>query len=221
MEQNQSQESMPGEKQPLKIEYCKKCGFTLKGGICIKCAERDKDLIKVNAEKKQIEIIELGGLRAYEDFTLEKFDNTELKKACIGFPTCNLFLYGSAGTGKTHLATGIIRKFPPFKCTKPQEIYRRLRNFKKEKDSAILTEHINIRCLLIDDLGTEKTTDFSFSATYEIIDGRWMAKKGGLIITSNLSIDELAQRLGDDRIPSRIAGSFRIIRLEGRDRRLK
>ncbi len=187
---------------------------------CGYCEEIKRKNIQNNMIQKRIDTVNLGGIRAYEDFTLAKFDNVQAKKACAGFPDCNLFLYGSAGTGKTHLATAIIRNLFPFVRTKPQEIYRRLRDFSDEDRDELIPYYISVNHLMIDDLGTEKMTDFAFSATYEIIDGRWMNKKNGLIITSNLSVDGIAQRLGDDRISSRIAGMCRIIKLEGKDRRL-
>lgn len=213
-------ENMPVKKLLSKAtEYCSVCGYPQKSTPCGHCEEIKRQNTQVEAVQKKVDIVNLGGIRAYEDFTLEKFDNEEAKKACADFPNCNLFLYGPAGTGKTHLATALIRKYLPFLSTKPQQIYRRLRDFQKGNESQAIANYVNIRSLLIDDLGTEKVTDFSFSVTYEIIDGRWMDKRNGLIITSNLSPDLLVQRIGD-RIPSRIASLCRIIKLEGKDRRL-
>lgn len=216
----QSLINMQGE-QPLSkaIEYCPDCGYSLRSTPCGFCEEARRRKDYLGNQQKDVDTRRLGGIRAYEDFTLEKFDNEQAKKACADFPNCNLFIYGSAGTGKTHLATALIREYAPFLSTKPQQIFRRLRDFQKEVETQVIADYVNTRSLLIDDLGTEKVTDFSFSATYEIIDGRWMAKKNGLIITSNLSTDSLVRHIGD-RIPSRIAGMCRIIKLEGRDRRL-
>ena len=64
-------------------------------------------------------------------------------------------------------------------------------------------------------------TEYSMSIFYEILDGRLMQKQNGLIITSNLSLNELAVKMGDDRITSRIAGMCRVISLGGDDRRMK
>jgi DNA replication protein DnaC len=40
------------------------------------------------------------------------------------------------------------------------------------------------------------------------------------IITANLSLDDLAQKLGDDRLSSRIAGMSEVIEVIGPDMRL-
>lgn len=47
-----------------------------------------------------------------------------------------------------------------------------------------------------------------------------MQETGGLIITSNLSLDNLRARFADDRLTSRIAGMCKILEITGADRRL-
>ena len=44
--------------------------------------------------------------------------------------------------------------------------------------------------LIIDDLGTERKTDFALEKVYNLIDSRYRAAKP-LILTTNLSIDEM------------------------------
>ena len=68
--------------------------------------------------------------------------------------------------------------------------------------------------LFIDDLGVEKNTDFVKEITYFIINER-EANEKDLIITSNLGLEDLEQR-----VASRIAGMCKIIRLKGKDRRI-
>jgi DNA replication protein DnaC len=103
---------------------------------------------------------------------------------------------------------------------KPQRIYRDCRGIKDgEEEQAAIDSFVNIPFLVIDDLGVDKKTDFSFSTLYEVIDGRDMSEMKGLIVTSNLSLSALAERLGDDRISSRLAGMCKIVEITGKDRR--
>jgi len=72
--------------------------------------------------------------------------------------------------------------------------------------------------LIIDDLGAEKTTDWTLEALYLIIDNRysWMRQT---MVTSNLSMEQIANRLGD-RIASRLVGMAKPLVMTGKDRRL-
>jgi len=170
---------------------------------------------------KQYEIHRLGGLKAYEQFTFEKYTNKSAIDKCAGFPNNNLYIWGKSGTGKTHLATAIIRGMPNATVYKPAHIFRKLRMKDGAEEQSIIDGIAKMPVLLIDDLGVEKKTDFSISMLYEIIEQRDMNYQKGLIVTSNLSLGALAERIGDDRICSRLAGMCKIIELTGEDHRIK
>jgi DNA replication protein DnaC len=90
---------------------------------------------------------------------------------------------------------------------------------KAERSEREIIEHYsNVQLLVLDDLGAEKTSDFALQSLYIIIDKRYSEMRH-TIITSNLSVDEIAGKVGD-RIASRIAGMCRVIELKGRDRRI-
>ena len=181
---------------------------------CVSAREKEKELKKRNRD-----IYRLGGLKAYNQFTLARFTNKVAMELSAVFPVVNLFLWGAAGTGKTHLATAIIREHDGM-VIKPQRIYRDCRGIKDgEEEQAVIDSYVNIPFMVLDDLGVDKKTDFSFSTLYEVIDGRDMAERKGLIVTSNLSLTALAERLGDDRISSRLAGMCKVIEMTGKDMR--
>lgn len=199
---------------------CAKCGYLTEDEICPVCAEQDMRAAQALAERKRFEISMLGGVKAYEDFTLEKYDNKAAIKECAGYPGENLYIWGAAGSGKTHLATALVRGRQWATVVKPQHIYRECRGLADgAEEQEAINRYINIPHLVIDDLGQDKKTDWSFATLYEVVDGRDMNRISGLIVASNLSLGELAEQLGDDRIPSRLAGMCRIIRLAGKDRR--
>lgn len=171
-----------------------------------------------NWEAQAIEA--LGGLKAYKEFTLERYDNKAAIEKCAAYPGRNLYLWGRVGTGKTHLATALVRRLEG-RVVKPQQIYRSCRGLiSSTEEQAVINGYINTPYLVIDDLGVEKNTTFSLSTLYEIIDGRDLAYQAGLIVTSNLSLGELAERIGDDRLTSRLAGLCQVVELSGRDRRM-
>ena len=185
--------------------------------VCEKC-----NAVRVKrAEQKQREdvINRLGGLKAYNRFTLARFTNKTAMELSAVFPAVNLFLWGAAGTGKTHLATAIIREHDGI-VIKPQKIYRDCRGIKDgAAEQAAIDRYVNIPFMVIDDLGIYET-NFAYSVLVEIIDGRDMGDKKGLIITSNLSLDSLAEKMKDDRVTSRIAGLCKSVEIKDRDHRL-
>lgn len=65
--------------------------------------------------------------------------------------------------------------------------------------------------LILDDIGTSKTTDWVLEQLYLLINYRYEMKLT-TIYTSNYSLDELGEKLGDDRIPSRIQADCKIIK---------
>lgn len=72
--------------------------------------------------------------------------------------------------------------------------------------------------LIVDDLGSEKATDYVLQSWYSIIDHRYSNCKP-TIYTSNLTPKEIAERYGD-RIASRLISGLSI-KLDGEDYRLK
>ena len=90
----------------------------------------------------------------------------------------------------------------------------------QQTEMEVINKYKNARYLVLDDLGAEKTTDWTFQSLYAIINYRYEYLKS-TIITSNFDIDALAEKLGDDRIPSRIYSMCYLYEMENEDRRLK
>jgi DNA replication protein DnaC len=157
------------------------------------------------------------------------------------------YLWGRAGCGKTHLAVAKIKQLlndnkklsgernlhTIYVDGEPQRygnlifisVPKLLHDIRSafdpgsgQSDSDIIQIYSECWYLVLDDLGAEKTTDFVKSVLYQIIDYRYNWMKN-TIITSNLSLDELAQRF-DDRVASRIAGMGKVIEITGKDRRI-
>ncbi len=184
----------------------------------------------------------LGGEFAKSKFTLGSLakngKNEALVRAADSFnpKTDNFFIYGPVGCGKTHIATAIAANFNGI-VVKPSQLFRAGRKFMTDgsvdegdlvkllsgwKLSTARYYALPPQVLVIDDLGTEKITDWNESFMQEILDARIGTASNGLVVTSNLSLDELSARLGGDRLTSRLAGLCKVFSLAGEpDRRIK
>lgn len=201
----------------------------LTDGLCSDCFQKRLDAMHRDSIARQEEkmrqqwIAALGGIKAFETFLLDnripRIDVPEW------FPKENaLYIYGTTGSGKSHLATAIARavaKNPTdVIITKPMGIFRRIRSCDGARyEIEAIERYIHAPVLVIDDLGISSDTAFSAQTIYEIIEGRDMHRNLGLIVTSNLSMDELASKMGDDRIASRLSGMCKTFRVTGPDRR--
>ena len=73
------------------------------------------------------------------------------------------------------------------------------------------------KLLILDDIGVEKSSEWAIERLYAVINYRVNEEKS-MIITSNLTLTELSQKL-NDRIASRINGSCKVVQIIGKDRR--
>ncbi|MEG1887761.1 MAG: ATP-binding protein, partial [Oscillospiraceae bacterium] len=137
----------------------------------------------------------------------------------------NLFLCGGTGLGKTHLSLAIANEVinKGFSV-----IYGSAQNLIKEvadetfshKSNQTIDSLNNCDLLIIDDLGTEFSTNLSVSIIYNIINTRLLNKRS-TIISTNLSLQEV-QTIYSPRIASRVIGNYTMRMFIGSDiRQLK
>ncbi|MFJ4012230.1 ATP-binding protein [Streptomyces sp. NPDC090026] len=141
-----------------------------------------------------------------------------------------LLLTGPFGTGKTHQAYGALRRiaeagvdhYAVLAMTAP-DMYALLRPGGSEQGIQYEIKRIGrIPLLLIDDLGTEKISEFTEEATYRLLNERYNECRP-LIITSNLPARaagqvDLVDKLGE-RIISRLVQIATVVPMDGSDRR--
>lgn len=171
----------------------------------------------------------LGGFRAADDYRAARFIPSKVTTPAFDAATSfdaateNLYLFGPTGSGKSHLAVIAARRsferpgsdWPNrVRTLTPMEISRAVRacDGAAQEDRA-LEDIINRKVLVLEDIGVAKDTEFLVSIIYEIINRRYQNNAGGLIVTSNLGLGELAAKLGDDRVSSRLVQMCRVFNL--------
>lgn len=138
----------------------------------------------------------------------------------------SLFICGNQGTGKTFLATATLQAFARAQENKTAlwttagmmlaAIRATYHAQAKEQELAVMHKFSECGCLLIDDMGAEKVSDWSIPMMYEIIASRTNWNRP-TIITSNLTVAQIAE--WNPRIASRLAGGV-VYRMDGADRRM-
>jgi DNA replication protein DnaC len=195
-------------------------------GTCYPCHDRQR--------RRSDRLREILSNRALKEHTLERFqvndENREAFEVVQSFDPLkdSLYLWGSCGVGKSHLASLIIRE--AIACdllsiiqTEPSQMLRDINSAlhqSAEAEERAINRFAKVSLLVLDDFGTEKITDYKLEKLFEVINGRDKAMKAGLVITSNYSVGQISSRLNDDRIVSRIAGLCRFVKVGGQDWRL-
>ena len=167
----------------------------------------------------------------YEGESLERFQNTV--KECRNFIKTfdsdyhNLFFYGTVGTGKSFLSGCIAKELIEsghsviyFSASGLFETLSRNMFDYKNKDDVLRFHEDLYGCdlLIIDDLGTEYTSNVAVSVFFSLLNERHLGQKS-TIISTNLSLEDLRNRYSD-RVFSRITNQYTICKFTGPDIRM-
>ena len=175
------------------------------------------------------------------NFPLDKFqvDNHNSKAVWAvnqirqsGIDGLNGFVfYGPVGTGKTLcsclIASEVIRQGKTAIYSSVPNLFQELRDGLSSGNFEQMIEKINsCQCLVLDDLGSERLTEWVGEKLFSIIDYRY-ANNLFTVITSNYNYENLKKRLSvfdkDDisavRIMSRLKAMCSFIEIGGTDRR--
>ena len=133
-----------------------------------------------------------------------------------------LLLYGGVGTGKTFAAAcitnALIDTDRPCLMTNFARVLNTLWSI--EEKQAYIDSFNKFDLLVLDDLGTERRSEYAQEQVFNVIDGRYRAGLP-LIITTNLSIEEIKKpdSVGNSRIYDRVLEMCHPVEVTGKSRR--
>lgn len=209
--------------------------------------ESDDTLIAEEDLLKELLLSRGLGLR-HVTASWENIKETWRKKTEGFFKGESYYFWGNAGTGKTYLAAALMKNYIKSGVLTPTPVQKNgdtmmrlprscrfvsmtdlLVEIKASFESGslftekeVIEKYIDTPLLILDDIGVEKTTEWTLQTLYTIVDRRYRDIKQ-TIFTSNINIQGLKNKLGE-RIPSRITemcGPANILNLSGKDRRLE
>ncbi|MBO7148460.1 MAG: ATP-binding protein [Clostridia bacterium] len=229
----------PGDYFDVKYE-CELCsdeGFDDNGKMCI-CMKRALALATYESSgigklisRQSFENFDLGYYKAGEERNNMKLVLESCKDYASTFDSKtseNMLFFGTTGLGKTHLSTSVAKTVIDRGYDVVYETAQKLfDDFEHEKFShdynsdreSVTRKYFDCDLLIIDDLGTELSTQFTVSCLYNIINSRINNEKP-MMISTNLGQKELRQRYAD-RITSRLFGEFSVMVFKGEDIRIK
>ncbi len=179
--------------------------------------------------------------QSFENFDLSYYkddkDEFERMESIVGFakafvenfgnPPTTLLFMGPTGTGKTHISTAIAKELMERgKTVIYDSIQNIMTDFEDDKFrsgygiyEAKSKKYFECDLLIIDDLGTEFSNNFSVSALYNLLNTR-QNKGMATIVSTNLSGKTLRVTY-EDRIYSRLVGvDTKVLQFVGIDKRI-
>ena len=221
------------------VPACKKCGDSgwVKGEMC--------DCLKALCAQEQVKelskLLDLGE-QSFDTFSLDWYSplpwpgeslspRENMEFLCAQkfgkFYFQNLFLTGNPGLGKTFLSACVARTVAENGFSVVYDTAVNLfaqfeeQKFGKDADGSAQAEarrYLSCDLLILDDLGSELTTQFTQSALYELVNTRLVGEKH-TVISSNLSMAGVRERY-NGQTASRLEGEYRVLRFYGDDIRL-
>lgn len=138
----------------------------------------------------------------------------------------NILLFGTTGVGKTFfshcIAKEVMQSAHSVLYLTATELFDALlsKALNRDEESLALYEQIqSCDLLIIDDLGTERNTDFVVSQLFVCLNERILNKKS-TIISTNLTLEKIKSNY-TERTFSRISNHYKILRLAGDDIRIQ
>ncbi len=218
---------------------CKKCDG--RGYIGTQMCSCLRELCR-QEQKKALNALIGSGKERFENFRLDCYPDTfqpqlgtsprKLMQSNLNFckkyaqtftpGSGSLLFAGATGLGKTFLSGCIARQLTDRGFSVVYETACKIfADFEAEKFSGgeeaqgLTAKYFHCDLLILDDLGTELTTQFTVSALYRLINGRMLDSKA-MLVSTNILPDAIERRY-TPQIASRMVGTFRLIKFAGDD----
>jgi DNA replication protein DnaC len=195
---------------------------------CSECAKiKDKERLDREAEAEREDAknrlakrIERAGVskrnlwKTFDSFKVENEMQSKNLEVCKSFTNMalagsvchNIFMIGSVGTGKTHLASSVIHELidkKSIEIIRCIDLIRTLKDTWSRESSAtesqVINYYSNLDVLIIDEVGIQFGSETEKMFMFDIINGRYENMKPTIFI-SNLDMDNLKAVLGDQAV---------------------
>jgi len=229
-----------GVSEPVILPAFAELGFPEKvipSETCSRC--REAEALKAEAKKQHelfLQRLEASGIpkrfysASFDSYRPSKETRLSFRQISSHDPTQDsLFVYGSTGTGKTHLSISILMQWLRHSSGRfipvPDLIFEIKRSFFNGGYFQFTDKMQQIPLLVLDDIGAERLTvdeektAFVRETLYALINSRYLNHRS-TIFTSNFDRADLEKKLGKPII-SRIMEMSKIVKLDGEDFRLK
>lgn len=180
-------------------------------------------------------IVFYGGKESYIDATWDvtQVDSDNEKAVSrikgVDFGGRGLFLFGTAGTGKSHLMKVVFNHLVHWKTeliADGQHIGQypywiklsRYLDALREDDWKLKKKVMGATWLFLDDLGTSTTTEWAVDQVFQLLDERVETSRQ-TFITSNFNLNEIGEKY-HERVASRVADLCYPVVIVGKDRRI-
>lgn len=238
-------------KPHFECKHCKDTGYIEKNGASVMCNCLKQNIFNIyynksnigNLKKENFSKFNLNvfsnekNLEAYKSKISPQENMEIIKEKAINFiknfnnpDEKNLLFTGNTGLGKTFLTNCIANEILAQEKTVLYQtapvMFDEIINAKFGKENSnfdLLKNILTCDLLIIDDLGTEHTSELYITELFTIINTRLLNQNNKItktIISTNLRPDEI-EKIYTTRISSRLAGYYRILRFFGDDLRFK
>ena len=136
----------------------------------------------------------------------------------------SLLFMGATGLGKTFLSACIAKTVADrgfsvcYVSAEAMFSDFEQQKFRPREGEDLTRKYLGCDLLILDDLGTEMTTQFTIAALYQVVNTRLMEGRAA-IVSTNLPVGDLEQRYSA-QIASRLLGAYTLMKFCGQDIRL-
>jgi DNA replication protein DnaC len=197
-------------------------------------AKEQEYMAEIKTQRQQAIIETVGSYYAevmsFETLKIHNGNTAAVAKAntYISSPR-GLYLYGTVGSGKTHIAVAtlkeVVKQSTSVRWIVFDDLVQLLKsNFEHNDEDEVIMKFCQCKYLFIDDLGAGRNTEYAADVLQRIIRRRLSNGMHKVFITSNLTLAELSEKI-DDRIASRVVelcgGMGNVVQIIGDDERVK
>lgn len=235
-----AQEAPAEDAQVYNCPLCRDTGYVLQDDLARPCACRSGSLLRQKKAAAgltaRLQLMDFDGFdlrfypdylknakgKSYRDIAAEARQTASSLADAVaaGRPNRGLLLLGDVGCGKTHLAAATANSTleqggEALFLVVPEFLDQLRYSYRRENEgldeAEIISRAYNVPLLVLDDLGAHNYSEWVCNKLFTIINHRYN-RNLPLVITSNLNLDELGEKIGP-RSTSRIVELCRIFRI--------